>query len=73
MYILSQKPLTKTWVNFFLASILHDFLAPFLLLQFLMKYFSLFYIITSPIISQISKLNFNYCWWFDIFYYPTFL
>ena len=44
-----------------------------LLLQFVTKYFTLFHIVTSSISSQISELNFDYCYCFDMFYYPTFL
>ena len=33
----------------------------------------LFHIVTRSIFSQIKKLNFVYCWCFDMFYYPTFL
>ena len=36
------------------------------------KYFTLFHIITPFIFSQIRKLNFDSCWCFDMFYYPTF-
>ena len=36
------------------------------------KYFTLFHIVTRSIFSQMKKLNFVYCWCFDIFYYPTF-
>ena len=35
--------------------------------------FALFHIVTSSIFSQIRKLNFDYCWCIDMFYYPTFL
>ena len=40
-----------------------------LLLQFVTKYFILFLIRTHSIFSQISKLNFDYCW----FITPPFL
>ena len=44
-----------------------------LLLKFVTKCFILFLIVTSSIFSQISKLNFDYGWCFDMFHYPTFL
>ena len=34
--------------------------------------FTLFHIVIRSIFSQIKKLNFVYCWCFDMFYYPTF-
>ena len=42
-------------------------------LQFATEYFTLFHIITSSIFSQISKLNFDYCWCIDMYYYFIFL
>ena len=44
-----------------------------LYIQFETKDFTLFHIVASSIFSQISKLNFDYCCNFDMFYYSTFL
>ena len=43
-----------------------------LVLQFVIKYLTLFHIVTRSIFSQIKKVNFVNCWCFDMFYYPTF-
>ena len=43
-----------------------------LVLQSVIKYLTLFHIVTRSIFSQIKKLNFVYYWCFDMFYYPTF-
>ena len=43
-----------------------------LLLLFVMKYITLFLIVTWLIFSQISKLNLDYCWCLDMFYKHTF-
>ena len=42
-------------------------------LQFVMEIFTLFHIVVTSNFTQISRLNFDYCWCFDLFYYPTFL
>ena len=42
------------------------------ILQLVIKYFTLFHIVTRSIFSQIKKLNFENCWCLDICYYPTF-
>ena len=42
------------------------------MLQSVIKYLILLHIVTRSIFSQIKKLNFVYCWCFDMFYYPTF-
>ena len=43
-----------------------------LVLQTVIKYLTLFQIVTRSIFSQIKNLTFVYCWCFDMFYYPTF-
>ena len=42
------------------------------ILQSVIQYLTLFHIVTRSIFSQIKKLNFVYCWCFDMFYYTTF-
>ena len=41
-----------------------------LVLLSVIKYLTVFNIVTRSIFSQIKKLNFVYCWCFDMFYYP---
>ena len=38
-----------------------------------MEIFTLFHLVANSNFIQISRLNLDYCWCFDLFYYPTFL